>query len=350
MLNSSGDIVNIADLLAFIVGGAGYVKPTNFLYVGKNGNDTTGDGSANLPFITVQKAIDTAASGTTVYIWPGTYAESLTFKAGVYLASPVPYGVYITGNHTANFAGTVIIGDMVLNSTSGDTLTFSGTGAQTLQLLRASINATTGHAVNWTNTNTASKIIAEDSSSTVTTSGASARCFYSSSVAKGIVLANRYSFKVDNPNNVCLAIGGAINFTHTSDQVIGQVSVADTAVYIGALVALTTTSIAAFTTTSSGVSVLSSVPITTTASPAITGTGGFAYVAIEYLSTGVGGVATLNGGLGAQPLTMAPIRLRAASLLPSAAVSAGLLGGTFEYDGTNLYFTTGTTRKTVTLT
>jgi hypothetical protein len=335
--------------------GSGVVKPTNYIYVGKNGNDTTGDGSAGSPYLTISKAITVATSGTTIFIFPGTYAENITFKTGVNLTCGVQYGVYITGNHVASFTGTVICENIVFqnasSSASGTTLAIGGTTALNLQLLNCFVNSQStsgaGDAIVWTNTNASSKLQFVDGNSSVTASNATARCFYATTGAAGSVVANRVSFKLDNPNNIALAIGGAITFTHTSDAVTGQVVVANTAVYVGSLIALTTTSVAAFTTTSSGVSVLSSVPITTTASPAVAGTGGLAFVAIEYLSTGVGGASTLNGGLGASPLTMAPIRIRSSALLPSGAVAAGALSGTFEFDGTHLYFTIGTTRSVV---
>ena len=343
-VNEAGELVNLIDLFT---GLSGAVKPTNYIYVGKNGNDSTGDGSANLPYLTVQAAITAAASGTTIFIWPGSYSESLTLKAGVNLTSPVKFGVTITGNHTANFTGTIVCDNITLTSTTGSTIAFSGTGVQNLQFLGCSVNATAGDAINWTNTNATSKIYFEDGTCNVATSGASARCLYSASTAKGSMIANRVSFRLDNPNNVCLALNGAVSLTHTSDQVYGQITLADTSTYIGSLVALTTTSIPVIVTNSSGVSVLSSVTITTTASPAITGAGGLAFVAIEYLSTGVGAAATINGGYGASPLTMAPIRIRASTLLPAGAVSAGSLAGTFEFDGTHLYFTIGTTRSVI---
>jgi hypothetical protein len=66
-----------------------------------------------------------------------------------------------------------------------------------------------------------------------------------------------------------------------------------------------------------------------------------------YGSTGVGGNPTLNGGLGAIPLTMAPIRLRASGLAPALGLASGQLTGTFEFDGTSLYFVSGTTRHTI---
>lgn len=43
------------------------------LYVNTTGDDTTGDGSATLPFLTIAKGVTTAVSGDTVIIAPGTY-------------------------------------------------------------------------------------------------------------------------------------------------------------------------------------------------------------------------------------------------------------------------------------
>lgn len=343
LLRENGGTINIADLLAYITSGAGLVQPANYLYVGKNGSDTDGDGSANSPYLTVQKAIDVAIAGTTIFIWPGTYAENVTFKASVFLASPSAYSVYITGNHTANFLGTVILDRIVLGSSSGDTLTFSGSSAQNLQLLHSSVNSTSGHAINWTNTNASSKLTLEDSASSVEASGTNAKCFNSTSTAKGTVIANRYTFKVNNPDNVAFTISGAIAFYHTSDQVIGQIAINNTATYICALVSLATATVPVMTINSTGTSILSSVLVTTTSSPAFTGNGGIVFVAVEYTSTGVGGSSTLNGGQGAIPLAMAPIRLRSSALYGSPT------DGTFEYDGTNLYFSVGTTRYKVTL-
>ena len=101
------------------------VKPTNFIYVAKNGLDSN-DGSAESPYLTVSKAITVATSGTTIYIYPGTYTENLTLKSGVSLTSPVKFGVYITGNHTLSTTGTIVLDNIILNSTSSDTLTVSG--------------------------------------------------------------------------------------------------------------------------------------------------------------------------------------------------------------------------------
>jgi len=55
----------------------------NIFVVAKNGNDTTGNGSFNKPFATIQKAHDYAEAnvsttqGVTVLIMPGTYTEAL---------------------------------------------------------------------------------------------------------------------------------------------------------------------------------------------------------------------------------------------------------------------------------
>lgn len=339
MLREDGTTVNIADLFT---GLSGSVKPTNYLYVGKNGDDTSGDGSANLPYLTVQAAITAASSGTAIFIFPGTYAENITLKAGVYLTSPVKFGVYITGNHTANFTGTVIVDGVILQSTAGTTLTFSGTGAQNLQILGgSSVNSGSGDAINWTNTNASSKIYFEDGTCNVSTSGASARCFYSTTGAAGSLIANRVTFKVNNYDNVCLGIGGAVSFTHTSDAVYGQTVVSNTASHTSAMIAHVCATVPVLTTNSTGVTTFMSCVDTTTAIPAATGAGVFVYAATIFGSTGKGGASTLNGGLGAIPLDFSPIKFRSGTLKPSP------LDGMLEYDGTDLCFTVGTTRYTL---
>ena len=280
----------------------GSVNPTNYLYIGKNGNDTTGDGSAGNPYLTISAANTAATAGTTLFAFPGIYAENITFKAGVNITCPVEYGVYITGNHVAAFSGTVICENIVLqnasSAASGTVLTVSGVNAVNLQFLNSYINSMSASgaadAINWTNTNAASKLQVIDGNINVLNSGATARAFYSTTGAAGSINLNRCTVKLNNPNNVALGIGGAVSIVHTSDQVIGQV------------------------------------------------------VCAKYLSSGVGGAATLNGGAGASPLTMAPIRIRTAALLPAAAVAAGILDGTIEHASDGFYVTTGTTRSKIT--
>lgn len=319
------------------------INPTNYIYVAKNGNNEYNTGGIGDPFLTIQKAIDIASSGTTIFIYPSTYTENLTLKAGVNITSSTRYSTYITGNHTANFTGTVIIQNIVLNSSSGATLTFSGTGVQNLQFLSSDINSTSGDAINWSNTNSASRIQIIDGSSTVSNSSSTARCFYSTTGASGGLIANRTSFKLNNPDNIALAIGGAVSFTHTSDQVIGQIVVSNTATTAFALIAMTTATVPVFVTNSSNISTLSEVVAITTSTPAFSGAGIFLFFAIGYGSTGTGGSATLNGGAGAIAFEMAPIRFRSSALygIPQ--------DGIFEYNGSNPYFTVGTARTPIVL-
>jgi hypothetical protein len=344
MIREDGTVINIANIWADIAAGSGLVKPDNYLYVGKNGGADNEDGSANFPFLNVQDAIDAASSGDTIFIFPGTYAEDLTFKAGVNLTAPAKFSVYITGNHTADFTGTVVLDNIILQSSTGITLSFAGTNAQNLQLKGCSINSGSGDAINWTNTNVSSKILFEDGTCNVSVSGASARCFYSTTGASGSLIANRVSFQVNDPDNVCLSVGGAVSFTHTSDVVVGQMVVSGTASLTSAQVTHTTATQPVLTTTSSGMTVFFSCVDVTTAQPSIAGTGGFSYAGVILGSTGKGVASTINGGLGSIPLDFTPIKFRSASLKPSP------IDGMFEYDGTDVYFTIGTTRKKFTLT
>ena len=318
------------------------VKPTNFLYVAKSGLDTN-IGSAESPFLTIQKAIDTATSGTTIYIYPGTYTENLTLKAGVNLTSPVKFGVSINGNHTGSFTGTIVIDNITLNSTTGNTLSISGTTVLNVQLVSSSVYSTVGDAINWTNTNSSSKLYVEDGFVNVSTSGSSARAFYSSTTSAGSIIANRTTFKLNSAANVCLSINGAVSFTHTSDIVYGEIAVANTASYVGQLVALTGTGVPCISTTSTSTSVIFACTLTSNVTP-IQGTGAFAYSALSYGSTGVGAATTINGGIGAIALPLSSLAIRNNPTLKPTPQD-----GLLEYDGTHLYFTIGTTRKTVTL-
>lgn len=326
------------------------VKPANFLYVSKSGNDSTGDGSANLPYLTVGKAIAVATAGTTVLIYPGSYTESITFKPGVHLASPVEWCVTITGNHVFNVAGTVVVEKIVLSNSSaagsGTTLSFAGTGIQNLQLYSSHVQSMAasgnGDAINWTNTNAGSKIQILDGNISVAHSSATARAFYSTTGAAGTMMANRSTISVDAPNNVCISLGGAINFYHTTDSVIGQMVISGSAALTSSGVSHSTTSVPTLVTTSSGMSSYLNCMEVTAANPCVSGAGGFAYGAISFASTGATLAATLNGGAGAIALSMEAFKIRAEPL--KAVPQDGL----FEYDGTHLYFTKGATRSQVT--
>lgn len=77
------------------------------LWVSKNGDDATADGSIEKPFLTIQAAIDSVTDADAnnrynVYITPGTYADAIALKAYVNLVGQSRESVKITGNITAN--------------------------------------------------------------------------------------------------------------------------------------------------------------------------------------------------------------------------------------------------------
>ena len=315
--------------------GGSEVLPANYIYIAKNGNDSTGDGSANNPYLTVQKGINSASTGTTLFIFPGTYAENLTFKAGVNLTSPAILSTYITGNHTADFSGTVIIQNIVLNSSSNNTLLFSGSGNKNLQFHNSSINATSGHAINWTNNNSSSKINFSNCTVNVLTSGSFAKAIYSTVGASGGIIANTTTFKINNANNICLDLGGAVTFTHTADTITGQVVLNNTASATIGNVSMTTTSVPCLVTNSSGTVTLLNVIATSGGTYAFDGAVGSIIVFMGIL---YGGIAAGATHITAIPLLMAPIRIRANTLY--SAINPGII----QFDGNDLYIDAGTKR------
>lgn len=60
---------------ALPIGQASYAIPSGAIFVAKNGNDTTGDGSISAPYLTARKGISSAADGGTVVIRAGEYHE-----------------------------------------------------------------------------------------------------------------------------------------------------------------------------------------------------------------------------------------------------------------------------------
>lgn len=337
-------MINIGNTIPPLVPISATIKPTNYFAVSKNGNDSTADGSLNFPYLTIQAAITAAMSGTTIFIYPGTYTENLTFKAGINLTTTTIFSVYVTGNHTVNYSGTVVMENIILQSTTGITLTFSGTSSQNFQLYGSSVNSGSGDAINWSNTNSSSKILFQDGTCNVLTSGATARCFYSTTGAAGSLIANRVTFKLNNPDNVCLSVGGAVSFTHTSDAVTGQMVISGTASMTSAIVTHTCATQPVLTTTSSGMTTFLDCIDISTSTPIITGTGAFSYAASVIPSTGAGSNSTLNGGIGSICIQMAPIKIRPGTLKPVPQ------DGLIEYDGTHFYTTISSTRYIINLT
>lgn len=56
---------------------ASTTSTANAIYVAKNGNNTTGNGTLALPYLTIGKAASVATAGKTVYIRTGTYTEQV---------------------------------------------------------------------------------------------------------------------------------------------------------------------------------------------------------------------------------------------------------------------------------
>jgi len=334
------DIVSLNEIVETLK-----VEPSNYIYVGKNGNDTTGNGSAGTPYLTVSKAINEASSGTTIFIFPGTYIENLTLKAGVNLVAPSKYSTYIRGKVTVDITGTVYLEKIIFQNNLDIVIDFKGTNVQNVQMLMCNVESLTdndGNAINYTNTNANSKLSIADGVLTVYTSTGGARAFSSAATALGTVLLDKTTCQIlDDIDNICLDIAGGVSFIHTQDQVKGQIVVSDTASTTFAILSMYTTTVPVLITNSTGISTLSQIMAVTTSTPCFSGTGVFIFFAIGYGSTGVGGAATLNGNAGAIALEMAPIKFRASALY--ATVQDGLL----EYDGTHLYFTIGETRNTL---
>ena len=313
--------------------------PTGALFVSKNGLDTNTGAELN-PFLTISAAIAAATSGTTIFIMPGTYTENVTLVAGVSLQGQQARTTIISGNMTAAFSGTVFLHSLDLQASSGVVLTQSGSSSTNLQMHDCYLLSISGasHCIDYTNTNSASKLVLEVGTVNVQAS-TSAKCFNSSATAAGSIIFYYVSSKLlDNKDNVCLAVAGALSFTYTLDTVYGQITVANTASFTGLNLNCQTTTVAVFTTNSSSTSSMVNTFASTAANPCVAGAGAFAYGLIGFPSTGEGFAPTLNGGAGAAPIPSSSFQFH-----PEANTTLPF-NGQVNYTGTHLYVTIGSTR------
>lgn len=313
-------------------------EAANAIYVSLTGSDATGDGTMGRPLRTVSAALLVATSGDTIMILPGTYVENLTLKAGINLSSFIPGSVFITGNHTLNIIGSVSIWGVTLQSSSGTTLTLSGTGAQTLQMFYLQVLAGTGDAINWSNTNASSSLSLDSVIVFVSGNGASRRTFNSSSSSQGTVTALRTTFRKNDLDATSLNIFGSLIFNHSQDRVEGQTVVQNSAVLNSTRVTHKTATVPVLNTTSTGMTTFTNCTDDTSAIPAVIGTGAFSYGLVFLAGTGSGSSSILNGGIGSIVINHAPIKIRSGQLKPIPQ------DGLIEHDSTGFYVTQGVNR------
>jgi len=111
------------------VEGAGLHRDSQVFVDATLGSDGSGvRESTSLPFQTIAAAITASASGDTIIIYPGTYTEDLTAKAGVDIH--LIAGVIIVGSITVDTAAAVILsGFGHIDNTGGNALIISNASA-----------------------------------------------------------------------------------------------------------------------------------------------------------------------------------------------------------------------------
>ncbi|MFA5490137.1 MAG: hypothetical protein WC284_13120, partial [Candidimonas sp.] len=81
------------------------LSKNKILYVDKNGNDTTGNGSINRPFLTISTALSNAVSDTVIYIGSGTFSENITIQTN----NITLIGVGMRHEHVSIISGSITI-------------------------------------------------------------------------------------------------------------------------------------------------------------------------------------------------------------------------------------------------
>ena len=105
----------------------------SLLHVATNGNDTTGDGTDDAPFLTIAAAVAASASGDVILVGPGTYAAA-TLPDGVSLLGAGLHRTILTGNFATgvsplDLSGFIHTGTVTINGVTDAMNIFSASGA-----------------------------------------------------------------------------------------------------------------------------------------------------------------------------------------------------------------------------
>ncbi len=101
---------------------------TGTIYVSKNGNDVTGNGSKELPYASINKATTVGATGNIIVIGTGVWAESRGTSTNVYTYVGDGEVVFDLSQHNNYFkSGETVKGVSVINNRTYDIVTASGT-------------------------------------------------------------------------------------------------------------------------------------------------------------------------------------------------------------------------------
>lgn len=129
---------------------------------------------------TIQGAINAAVSGETIFIYPGTYTENITLKAGVNLTA---FGsdsslnatgkVIISGTCTMTTAGTVTISGIQLQTNSAALLAVTGSAASIVNLNNCYLNCTNATGITYSSSSASSAINIYDCQGNIGTTGIS---------------------------------------------------------------------------------------------------------------------------------------------------------------------------------
>lgn len=119
--------INVQDAIDALKS-SGPLTASQYTNVSKAGNDTTGDGSSERPFLTVAKSLSviTDASPTKRYgitVGPGNFAEDFSLKANVSVIGVNPIVTQLSGNVDLNDPSWAVAGD---HQSGFDSLTLSG--------------------------------------------------------------------------------------------------------------------------------------------------------------------------------------------------------------------------------
>lgn len=202
---------------------------------------------------TIQAAINSASSGDTIFIRPGTYTENPALKSGVDLVAFVTDGdipnVIINGACTYSSAGTVGISGIELQTNSGFLLAVTGSAASVVYIIDSYINCLNNTGISFSSSSPASAINLVNCSGNIGTTGIG---IYSSSSAGGINFEYTTFSNTGGSTTASTNSAGTVGFSYSST--FSPISISGgTLVFDGGFINTTTQNVTCLALTGSSV-------------------------------------------------------------------------------------------------
>lgn len=322
-------------------------KPTKIWYVSIDGDDAN-DGSLLQPFLTFTQACSVAQEGDIIQGLITNSTEDVEVPSFVILQGITSAPLFQSLNGVTKISGTITLNNgselkgisIEASSFQAITAVSSSAGYALVEdcYIQPNESCTSGVYFESTDANFILNIINSVISVPDTTTNNCLGISVSNPCVGAFNFINSTAETLDDNDALCISLAGSVNFNIVGGTITGQIVAQNSSNIVLRNSYLQAGSVSCLNLSASSSATIATVYISTNSDPVIEGTGAISCSNLMFLGTGNTLSNTLNAGAGATVLKSSLFNL------PSQPLVATLQNGLIEYNGTNLYFTSGAQR------